>query len=131
MKLPAVPPTNLPVYVGPLCTSSSPVKSTIETMNCTGCGQTGNGPASPPTRAAARGRLSADLSIGIDGEGVCSWRLPRPRGPSRAPFGNHKRTLPRPRTGGPHDRYRRAPPRVHMTASATNRKPATTLVCRL
>jgi len=27
-------------------------------------------------------------------------------GPSRAPFGNHKRTLPRPPTGGPHDRYR-------------------------
>ena len=81
MKLPMVPPTNPPAYVGPLRTSSSSVKSTVETMNCTGCGQTGNGLAGPPTRAAARGRISADLSVGIDCEGVCGWRLPRPRRP--------------------------------------------------
>ena len=81
MKLPMVPPTNPPAYVGPLRTSSSSVKSTVETMNCTGCGQTGNGLAGPPTRAAGRGRISADLSVGIDCEGVCGWRLPRPRRP--------------------------------------------------
>lgn len=63
MKLLVVPPTNPPVYVGPLRTSSSSVKSTVETMNCTGCGQTGNDLANPPTRAAVRGRLTADLSI--------------------------------------------------------------------
>ena len=121
MKLPTVPPTNPPVYVGPLRTSSSSVNSTADTMNCTGCGQTGNGLAGPPTRAAARGRMSADLSVVSIVKAFAAGGCRVPGGPSQSPSGNHKRTLRRPRTGGPLDRYLRQPPRVRMTASATFR----------
>jgi hypothetical protein len=109
MKLPMVPPTNPPAYVGPLRIGFSSVNSTVETMNCTGDADRRADPlAGPPT---TRGWISADLSVGIDREGVCGWRVPG--GPSHAPSGNHKRTLRRPRTGGPHDRYLGHPPRVH------------------
>jgi hypothetical protein len=107
-EAPDVPPTNPPAYVGPLRIGFSSVNSTVETMNCTGdADRRADGLAGPPT---TRGWISADLSVGIDREGVCGWRVPG--GPSQAPSGNHKRTLRRPRTGGPHDRYLRHPPRV-------------------
>lgn len=43
MKLPMNPPTNPPVYVGPLRTNPSSDNSTAETMNCSGSGQTADG----------------------------------------------------------------------------------------
>jgi hypothetical protein len=105
MKLPMVPPTNPPVYVGPLRTSSSSVNSTVQTTNYMGCGQTGGRSCRTSHESGVRARISAGLFIGIDREDFCGLPLPRPRRPSQTALGNQTRTLGRPRTGGSHDRY--------------------------
>lgn len=42
MKLPMVPPTKPPVYVGPLRTNPSSVNSRVKTMSCSEYRQTGD-----------------------------------------------------------------------------------------
>jgi hypothetical protein len=56
MKLPMNPPTNPPVYVGPLRTNPSSDNSTAETMNCSGSGQTADALNQLPTRRVGRVR---------------------------------------------------------------------------
>jgi hypothetical protein len=64
MKLPMVPPTNPPAYVGPLRISSSSVNSTVRTTNYMGYGQTGERScvALPASLWASRERLIGSSS---------------------------------------------------------------------
>jgi hypothetical protein len=118
IKLPINPPTNPPMYVGPLRTNPSSDNSTAETMSCSGYGQTGGRPCQPSRRSGGAGsdlsrlvaRVSGALPIPTaisEHNGLPSWssrarRYPLLSPPVVAPcFGRRQMFGYR----GPHDRY--------------------------
>ena len=116
MKLPMVPPTNPPVYVGPLRTGSSSVNSTVDTTNCMGCGRTGERSCRPPARA--RGVLGSQpphaLVSSVKAFAVGGWRVLGGRRGRRSVTGSERHAD---RGLAVRDRSLSPPPRVRMTAS--------------
>jgi hypothetical protein len=79
MKLPINPPTNPPMYVGPLRTNPSSVNSTAETMNCSEYGQTGGRPCRPSREsggAGSRSQPACALVPIVKAGAVRGYRLP-------------------------------------------------------